>query len=359
MVDVSSSSPPATPSTGARVFPFEDVHSDAFRNSLLQAHAESTFDADGSFGLFRVIQGSIGSSDASYRVSVWNRVLEVIRGDDQEKYQALHKGEPFYWMALASYQMRDFEGALFYMDCALAEDIQNHKPRWQALPAGLFVRLDDSSKAQAGLAAVEAIRKEFDRACDGANSQFNLAFNVQEYRNRLVARATAQHGRLRSAVTAFITFLAECSDRRRQLDFAPEHARESGTAEPFLLHLFKGCVLFETLLKSTNCAPNEATTTLGGLLTCTPLHTALGSDTPIRKLGSFTTLDEFFNALHGQRTGGSIGPFEDLRAVWALRNLIGHNLALPRRPTTVEYDEMFMLVFAAIARVMLRLYPPA
>lgn len=355
-MDVSSSQPTIisfspTPSTLLGL----DIHSEEFRAWLLEEFARSTFNSEGSFSLFRTLRAETLALDPSRQLMVWRRALDVIRERDSQSYRDLHKGEPFYWMALAGYAVHDFESALFCLDCALAEDIRNHSARWRSLPAGLFVTLNETNPAQAGLSVVKAIRTVFDEACSVANAQFNFVFNVSEYRSRLVVRTTNEQGQLRSALTALITFLLEYADRRWQLLAAPANA--DGTAEPFLLHLFKGCVLFETLLKVSDFAPTGQKLTLSGLLTHRPLFNALCGHQPA-SLGEFASVDELFRKLGDKRRDNSIGPCADVRVTWALRNLIGHNLALPSRPTLAQYEELFALVFSALARSISRLYPP-
>jgi len=56
---------------------------------------------------------------------------------------------------------------------------------------------------------------------------------------------------LRTLVTTFISFILEWDHRYTLIDIRPE----LGTAEPFFIHLFKGCLLFESLLKDK--APNK------------------------------------------------------------------------------------------------------
>src|SRR5207249_1413560 len=50
---------------------------------------------------------------------------------------------------------------------------------------------------------------------------------------------------LRSMATTMLSFLLEFRHRDKLIALRPG----SGTAEPFFLHLFKGCLLFESLLK--------------------------------------------------------------------------------------------------------------
>lgn len=356
-MDVTSSHPPIQRKFPRFVLFGCDIETNDFKPRLLSELASATYNSFGSFSLFSNIQGQIRHLCPSDRVAIWKRVLDVIREDKDEKYQELHKGEPFYWLAHASYLTRDYEGALFWMDCALSEDYRRWQSRWREMPAGLFLLVDESRADQAAQAEVQRLKKEFDRVTATVNIAFGLAFSVDEYRNRLAYRAMEQAPSLRSVVTAFVSFILEHADRRADLALVPATSPTvHGTAEPFMLHLFKGCVLLESLLKLSGDVPS-GTPMLNGLLSHRPIYSALGASGPILGFSSVATLDEFFQVLRRHRADQSQSPILDVRATWGLRNLIGHNLALPRRPTIAEYDEMFTLVFAAVSRVILRLYP--
>jgi hypothetical protein len=65
---------------------------------------------------------------------------------------------------------------------------------------------------------------------------------------------------LRTLVTTFISFFLEWDHRYGLIGMRPE----KGTAEPFFMHLFKGCLLFESLLKTSKAQPKQ--TALLGVL---------------------------------------------------------------------------------------------
>jgi hypothetical protein len=64
----------------------------------------------------------------------------------------------------------------------------------------------------------------------------------------------------RTLVSTFISFLAEWDYRSRLIDLS-----DAGSKEPFFSHLFRGCLLFESLLKANDCKP-PTRRTLGKML---------------------------------------------------------------------------------------------
>ena len=188
------------------------------------------------------------ASSTHLQIEMWERTLMILRAADERRYHALHKGTPFYFLGLASFVGQDFERALFYMDCALEQDCRLHGPRWHLIPSGMFVRLDDIPEAQAGRGLVNAARELFElygrEVARGGGTRLSLT----AYRARLVNHGTQHQPELRSAVTALLSFLLEIKPRQIQLTLAPVG---SGTGEPFFLHLLKGSILFETLLRQS------------------------------------------------------------------------------------------------------------
>lgn len=299
---------------------------------------------------FRYLKSVLRLCTPVCEIRSWETVLTILRDDDPSRYRKLHKGEPFYWLALASYQLRDYEGALFYIDCALSEDLRQSPKAWHKLPAGLFVLLNESNPRQAALDVVKTMRTTFDNATADVNAKFGLNFDIEQYRKCLVLPAISQDEELRSVVTALVTFLLEFTSRRQQISLLADTEPETiGTAEPFFVHLFKGCVIFESLLKFSFDSQLDGTKTLGDVLKSESVFRALGFDSRPESFGSFDAVRALCSKIRNE-TGSSVTTA--IRATWALRNMLGHNLALPARPTAEEYVLLFQHVFAAIARAI-------
>jgi hypothetical protein len=291
------------------------------------------------------------------QILAWERVLSIVREADPSRYEAIHKGTPFYFLGIASYFGEDFERALFYMDCALEQDRRLHGPRWYRIPSGMFVRLDDIPEEQAGRELVRVTRSLFEVWGDAVAIAGGSKLSVEAYRARLVNYGIQHEQSLRSVVTALLSFLLEVTTRQKQLKLAPVGV---GTGEPFFLHLFKGAVLFETLLRAspagTQLLATNPRAALGDLLCAQPIFAALGFSAAPQGLGRHT----FSDALEGIQADASadIGFHQRaVRAVWALRNTTGHNLAWPVRPDGPAYEQLFVLVLGSIMLAINNLYP--
>lgn len=334
------------------------IYSNEFAEALTRDFAaigNTPEEADALFGSYG-LPTLLGYSPVS-QVSAWERVLHLIRRADPVKYETIHKGTPFYFMGVASYLAGDFERALFYMDCAVSEDLRLHGPRWSQVPSGLFLRLDDAPDTQFAKALVKQTREFFDNWCNRVVAAGGTRLTIESYRTKLVNYAMSTEAALRSAVTAFLSFLLEARARLTQLELAPA---AHGTGEPFFLHLFKGGLLFETLLKIST--PGKVVSAakpkcmLNDLLSDGVLRTALGFPSGINGLGA-STFDDVIAAVSADAGDGRSFAERAVRATWGVRNSTGHNLAWPRRPTESEYQQCFLLVLGAFCLALDSLFP--
>jgi hypothetical protein len=290
------------------------------------------------------------------QIWVWERVLRILHDADTARYEEIHKGTPFYFLGIASYLGEDFERALFYMDCALEQDCRLHGPRWYRIPSGMFVRLDDVPEAQAGRELVRVTNSLFEFWGNAVAAGGGTQLSLNAYRARLVNYGVQHENALRSVVTAFLSFLLEITPRRTQLLLAPVGA---GTGEPFFLHLFKGALLFETLLRASPMGrplvAANAKATLNDLLSSTAIFQGLQLGAAPQGFGAHTFAD-VLDRIQADVSSGVGFNERAIRAVWALRNTTGHNLAWASRPSSVEYEQLFVMVLGSIMLVIQNLY---
>jgi hypothetical protein len=333
------------------------LSSDQFAKALTQDFQALSSDPGEADELFSSLGlPSLFGHSLERQIFAWERVLSILRAADEGRYESIHKGTPFYFLGVAAYIVHDFERALFYMDCALAEDHRLHGGHWHRLPSGMFVRLDDVPEAQFGRPLVTISRRLFEEWRSLVATAGGTDLSLDAYRARLVSHAMDDVPALRTAVTAFLSFLLEVEERRKQLSLAP---LASGSGEPFFLHLFKGGLLFETLLKLS--PPGKVViaakpkATLNDLLTDPCIITALGFTSALSGLGA-QTFDDLIMRVGNDSTSGRSFAERAVRATWGLRNATGHNLAWPRRPSSDEYEQLFLLAFGALSLVVSRLY---
>ena len=179
------------------------------------------------------------------RFSDYEELLCLLQKDDPIKYRQIHKGTAFYFLAWTALDMRNYEKALFYMDAAISEDIINHQAPWLSCSAGSFVTLNlggSQSAPRIGQELKQAVVNQLDIFNTMSNRPpINMDSFVDNFVKVLVEDATK-----RSIVTSFYTFILEFEDRIREIQL---RSRGGGSIEPFLTHLFKGGLIFESLLK--------------------------------------------------------------------------------------------------------------
>ncbi len=311
-------------------------------------------DAEQLFGELRPT--SLFWGDSRCQITAWEHILRTLRMTDTIRYETMHKGSPYYFLGEASYLIQDFESALFYMDCALAEDyrLNIENDRWRQLPAGRFVRLDEQAPQSAHdlLLRTRSLLESWGNRVANAGG---VGLSIEDYRTKLVNHAVKREPSLRSAVTTYLSFLLETQARQTQILLAPPELFGSG--EPFFLHLLKGCVLFETLLKHSNRGQRvvglEPGATINTLLQDQSIYSALGFRIRPQGFGA-RTLPDLLVRIKRERAD----PFSlrSVKTAWNLRNLTGHSLAWPRRPTIQEYEELLLLVFGCLNLVLETLY---
>ncbi len=141
--------------------------------------------------------------------------------------------------------MGNYEKALFYMDAAISEDIRKDRVGWLNNPAGSFLTLGPPN-----IQAAMRVAPLLSRLLEDQLNRFNLVsgripISVEDFVNKFV-RVLVMDFTKRSIVTALYTFILEFYDRCKDLTLRSDIG---GSIEPFLTHLFKGGLIFESLLK--------------------------------------------------------------------------------------------------------------
>jgi hypothetical protein len=148
-------------------------------------------------------------------------------------------------MGFAAFASHDYSAASLFFDAAVEEDLVNSRPD---SPALLFMQLV-STDNKVTLA---------DEIIAQVNEDLNLL--IRDYNARADAEPLTLNDlrvfflhpiihspqrQQRALVTALISFVAEWRYRRRLI-----HVVEHGSCEPFFLHLLRGGLVFESLLKA-------------------------------------------------------------------------------------------------------------
>lgn len=174
----------------------------------------------------------------------YKSMLVQIQRVNPARYKKMHKGTPYYLMGWLSYAMSDYEKAVFYMDAALSEDLANN-PNWKNTPASSFLMISRDFE----LSAAPEIAKELRTEMDKMMRRYSRSSPNNLTTNRFVNKFIKPHAAIpeyRAIATSFNTFVLERKDRLEQIKLRSNHG---GSAEPFFTHLFKGALIFESVLK--------------------------------------------------------------------------------------------------------------
>jgi hypothetical protein len=231
-----------------------------------------------------------------------------------KEYEGTPKGTPFYLLGIAAFLSHDFQTATFLFDAAVSEDLKN-QPTKQDTPALLFMQLNDKDQNQAALPIVKNVSSKIEAAIadyNGRGGSQHLTFS--EVRQHFLSRVLAAgQPHLRTLTTTFISFFFEWDYRSRMIELS-----EAGSREPFFMHLFKGCLLFESLLKE-NPKKRPSELTLGPIL-----KSELFTDLHIP--ASLTISSPSFETIVQSLQPGQ--PMDEAVACTGkTRNTLGHNLA--------------------------------
>jgi hypothetical protein len=293
---------------------------------------------------------SVGLDLAAVRA--WEAILESIRIVDPGRFSQMHKGTPYYFLGIASYRMDDFERAVFYMDSAVAEDFAANGANWVNVPAGYFFRLDGDSLNQYGRELVLRTRSVLNSLLQDTSAMWQHSLDVESFISKLIQPAISEAIELRSAVTTLFTYVLEFEKLLRHLRLS---SNQPSTSEPFYIHLFKGTLLLETLLKNSNSGKLlGGGNTLNKYLGNTAIKTALGLPSDFQGMGRDLTFEKLVNSIPARADIRL--PDDSFRISWGVRNTVGHSLSWTSKLTADQYELLFMLIFAAITITVVELY---
>ncbi len=313
-----------------------------FRESFLDAASRCTgTDADRFFNPFLVPY--LGDPLATIRTGM--ALLNKCHSLDETKYKNIPKGTPFYWLGAAAYQLHDYESALFFLDAAVAEDLEL---KFEDGPAMQFFLLNGEPRNQAARNLVQDAQNIIVRSIDYYNGLSGATpFTIVQLREQFLRKALLQgNEHLRSLATPLITFGLEWDGRNQLIDIRPR----PGTTEPFFLHLFKGCVLFESILRQNpECPDAKKKQDLKQLLDllapklgfmCGKINSKL--PTILTDLDRINPRDETVKIA--------------IEFTGKLRNTVGHDLGWKVHLGKIQYQRLFQMVMASCFHAIACLY---
>lgn len=189
---------------------------------------------------------TIDIADRPYeRFSDYEDLLNILRNDNLDKYAKIHKGTPFYFLAWTAFDLKNYEKAVFYMDAAISEDMRKDPTGWLNNPASQFLILNHQCN-QSAIRITKHLKDKFLSEISRFNSiQNSSVISENDFVEKFV-KVLVKDKKNHSIITSFYSFVLEYEDRERELLL---RSTEGGSIEPALTYLFKGGLIFESLLK--------------------------------------------------------------------------------------------------------------
>jgi hypothetical protein len=233
------------------------------------------------------------------------------------QYDNTPKGTPFFLLGIAAYLSHDFQTATFFFDAAVSEDLK-HNPTRRDAPALLTMQLKEPAPDQvirhAASPIVAAVIDKIEATLIDYNGRAgHRILTLDDIRRHFLTHVlAAQQPHLRTLTTTFISFFFEWGYKSQLIEVS-----EAGSREPFFTHLFRGCLLFESLLKE-NPIKRPIKKTLGPVLQ--ELLTELQISAPLT-----ISSPSFESILSSLTASQSIS--DAIVSTGKTRNTLGHNLA--------------------------------
>lgn len=330
---------------------YANLTEDELRQAFLTAAQGTNMDANRFFDRFKYKNDLFGGNAAA----ALNQGLELLgrcHSIDETAFAHIHKGTPYYWIGIAAFLMHEIELATFFFDASVAEDLRaGAHPVNNPTPSLRFILIEAEPLDQAGRELVWHTQARFEELIAYYNEQPGhlasaVPLTISDVRERFLRPAiTPGRENLRSSATTFISFNMEWDFRNLLFDIRPTQ----GTAEPFFLHLFKGCILFESLLKGNIVKTPPVTSTLGNILQY--LHRELGIP------NDFGIGNTDFPSIISDLAGADDTIQTAIQFTGRIRNTLGHNLGWVVPLDQAIYRRLFLMVSSSCLHVISCLYP--
>jgi hypothetical protein len=272
-------------------------------------------------------------------------LMESVKQLAPQQFAVAHKGSPFYILGFAAFASHDYSTASLYFDAAVEEDLTNHPGR-NDMAALLFMQLADNGVPLLAQSLVAQIAEDMNVLIRDYNARPTpqaRPMTLNDLRNFFLTSIIKSNQRHeRALVTALISFVAEWRYRRRLMELVAH-----GSREPFFLHLFRGCLLFESLLKHQ---PKKTLTktTLGEILR-QDLKAELHLNNPDVREVDFNTI------VAGMTANMNIE--DTINSAGRARNTLGHNIVWATTAlNTATYDLLVKNIAASCLHVISNLY---
>ncbi|MFD1991394.1 hypothetical protein ACFSGI_15580 [Paenibacillus nicotianae] len=184
-----------------------------------------------------------------FRIEITKYLLKKVSACNKEKYKKMHKGTPFYFLSMFYFLTKHYEKASFYLNATILEDRKNAAGIWKKYAAYLMFTLNTEFELQLGEEDffVKSLKNKLIQELKEFNKNWDLNFNrfIQNFVENILAESENFLAKS-SIITAIYSFILE----KEEIEILVETRGEiGGSIEPIILHLFKGTLIVESLLK--------------------------------------------------------------------------------------------------------------
>ena len=228
------------------------------------------------------------------RYNHYRSLLFTLQQADERKYTQMHKGTPLYFLGWIAFDLKNYSAAISFMTAALAEDEEKSAGEpfdtWIQNPAGKNMLLDSSGTSAA------RIVDELKEVVVGSVELFNTADESCSLSvENLVAgfiRPMLKDKKY-ELVASLYAWLLEYRENYKNLQII------SGAVplEPVIIHLFKGALICETILKHYYTENMDSGRKAGQ---------------PVKTLGEFMYSSGFTSAFPGVTLSGETNSLQEI-----------------------------------------------
>jgi len=186
-------------------------------------------------------------------IFIYKKLLNEIKTRYQDIYIKMHKGTAFYFIGWYSFLLKNYDQSIFYLDAAISEDKETHKAGglWKSSGAAAFFLLNSKYTGDYEKYSTSIPRDLIDKEINNFNTVFHKNISVNSFVSEFVDKILEEENT--AIITTLYSFILESKDMIEMIDLRSAHG---GTIEPMIIHLFKGAIIFETLLKKTCKRPD-------------------------------------------------------------------------------------------------------
>ncbi len=175
-------------------------------------------------------------------------ILLDLKTKDEAKFIKIHKGIPYFDLALLSYRLPNIDSVLYYIDNAISEDIKNFPGQWDQCSSECSASCILQLKTINNLIInpiIENTIKIFQEKISVYNIAYDSNISVNDIGNYYFSIVKIDNLTF-SLISSIYAFILEYERWKKELLLRSD---KGASIAPFISHLFLGCVCVESLLK--------------------------------------------------------------------------------------------------------------